>query len=144
MTIKKYSSLLILCISGLLLQQAMAETINYPRAKFNYQMFCQGCHTPDGTGAKDIPKIKNHIGYFLTTNEGREYLVRVPGSANAALDDKQLAEVLNWMIIEFGGESIQTDMRMYTASEVGILRKDPLFEVANYRTELMSKLPINQ
>lgn len=117
-----------------------AETINRVRAKFNYQVFCMGCHTPDGVGSPYVPKIKGHIGYFLQTRQGREYLVRVPGSANAALDNEQLAELLNWTILEFGEGSVPEVFRPYTADEVGALRQQPLMEVINYRKQLISTL----
>ncbi|MEX2489438.1 MAG: hypothetical protein WD356_07935, partial [Pseudomonadales bacterium] len=71
---------------------------------FDYQMHCQGCHTPDGTGAGSVPRMKGEIGVFLDSQEGREFLVRVPGSATSALDDERLAAVLNWIITEFGGD----------------------------------------
>lgn len=116
--------------------------MNTDRAKFNYQMFCQGCHTPDGTGGKSIPKIKDHIGYFLQNQVAREYLVRVPGSANSPLNDEQLAEVLNWMIIELGGKSVPTDMQYFTTKEVGNLRQAPLFEVLEYREKLVEQLSV--
>ena len=116
--------------------------MNTDRAKFNYQMLCQGCHTPDGTGGKSVPKIKNYIGYFLQNQIAREYLVRVPGSANSSLNDEQLAEVLNWMIIELGGESVPKNMQYYTANEVAKLRQHPLFEVVEYREMLVKKLSV--
>lgn len=116
--------------------------VNTDRAKFNYQMFCQGCHTPDGTGGKSVPKIKNTIGYFLQNQVAREYLVRVPGSANSPLNDQLLAEVLNWMIIELGGESVPKNMQYYTADEVAKLRQQPLFEVVEYREMLVKKLSV--
>ena len=116
--------------------------LNNDRAKFNYQMFCQGCHTPDGTGGKSVPKIKNFMGYFLQNKLAREYLVRVPGSANSPLNNEQLAEVLNWMIIEFGGKSIPKNMQYYTRDEVGKLRLQPLFEVVEYRKNLIKQLSV--
>ena len=119
-----------------------AESINYDRAKFNYQLFCQGCHTPEGIGGKDVPKFNGYVGNFLKTPSGREYLVRVPGSANSSLNNKQLAEVLNWIILEFGKTSIPKKMKYYTAKEVSKLRQDPLFEVAEYRKQLILKLPL--
>jgi len=129
---------------SLTVQTVSAKEINDARAKFNYQMFCQGCHTPDGTGGKDTPKIKNHIGNFLGTQEGREYLVRVPGSANSTLDNAQLAEVLNWIIVELGGESVPKNMQYYREEEVAELRKNPLFEVTEYRKQLVTALSVNQ
>lgn len=120
---------------------AFAEEINDKRAKFNYQMLCQGCHTPDGSGFKDVPRIKGFIGNFLVNQKGREYLVRVPGSANSALNDKDLAEVLNWIIFEMGGTSTPNNLQRYTAEEVAKLRKNPLFEVVEYRKQLLLELP---
>ncbi len=127
---------LLILLSNLLI----AEEINQARAKFNYQMLCQGCHTPDGTGGMDTPKMKNHVGNFLRSQKGREYLVRVPGSANSTLDAEQLAEVLNWIITEMGGESVPKNMQYYTATEVAALRKNPLFEVTEYRNQLVAEL----
>lgn len=124
----------------LLTQNVFAGDMNYQRAHFNYQMFCQGCHTPDGSGAMSVPQMKGHVGYFLEIPRGREYLVRVPGSATSALDDEQLAEVLNWIILEFAGESIAKDYRRYTPAEVGQLRQAPLNEVAQYREQLLVEI----
>jgi mono/diheme cytochrome c family protein len=119
---------------------ALAEDINWQRAQFNYQMFCQGCHTPDGSGAKSVPRMKDHVGYFLGTQEGREYLVRVPGSATSALGDEQLAEVLNWIIQEFAGDSADESYERYTPVEVARLRQQPLNEVEQYRTQLLVEI----
>lgn len=130
-------------LSIALVSQSFAADVNAARAKFNYQMLCQGCHTPDGTGVKDVPQIKGFIGNFLTTSQGRDYLVRVPGSANSALNDEELAEVLNWMIVDMGGSSVPKNMKKYTAKEVAQLRKKSLFEVVEYRKMLVSQLPID-
>jgi len=132
-----------ICIT-MLVPQVFAGEINDARAKFNYQMLCQGCHTPDGAGFKDVPKIKDFIGHFLTTPKGRDYLVRVPGSANSALNDEELAEVLNWMIVEMGGASVPDNMEMYTTKEVAELRQHSLFEVVEYRKALVAELSLNK
>jgi hypothetical protein len=119
---------------------AGAAGINEQRAHFNYQMFCQGCHTPDGTGAMSVPRMRDQVGYFLETPEGREYLVRVPGSATSALNNDQLAEVLNWILVEFAGDSLAPDYRAYTAEEVGRMRREPLNEVEDYRAQLLVEI----
>jgi hypothetical protein len=121
----------------LLVATTGAVEINDQRAQFNYQMFCQGCHTPDGTGAMSVPRMKDQVGYFLETPRGREYLVRVPGSATSALDNDQLAEVLNWILLEFAGESLSPGYQAYTAEEVGRMRREPLNEVDDYRAQLL-------
>jgi cytochrome c553 len=134
--VKTIVTALFLCLAS----AAPAENMNLQRAHFNYQMFCQGCHTPDGTGANAVPRMKDQVGYFLETRAGREYLVRVPGSATSALDDAQLAEVLNWIIQQFAGDSADDSYERYTPLEVGQLRRQPLNEVEQYRTKLLVEI----
>ena len=124
-------------ISAFALAAAGAGAADSGRVHFNYQMFCQGCHTPDGTGARQVPRMKDHIGVFTTTAEGREYLVRVPGSATSALSDADLADVLNWIVVEFSGASFNEAFEPYTAEEVGGLRQHPLNEVVLHRQKLL-------
>lgn len=119
---------------------AWAGDINSQRAQFNYQMSCQGCHAPDGSGAGEVPRMREHVGIFLATEAGREYLVRVPGSAVSALGDAELAEVLNWIVREFAGASITLPFEPYTPQEVGQLRQYPLNEVVQYRAQLLADI----
>lgn len=121
---------------------AFAEPINDRRALFNYQMSCQGCHAPDGSGASSVPRMKDQVGLFLSTRAGRDYLVRVPGSAVSALDDAELAEVLNWIVREFAGDSVAEPFEPYSAEEVGRLRQQPLREVENYRVMLLNEVAL--
>lgn len=55
----------------------------------NYQLQCEGCHLGDGTGsaANDTPKMKGFVGNFLKVDGGREFLVRVPGVSQSALNN---------------------------------------------------------
>jgi mono/diheme cytochrome c family protein len=119
---------------------AVAQELNPQRAKFNYQMSCQGCHAPDGSGANAVPRMRDQVGYFLATDVGREYLVRVPGSAVSALGDAELAEVLNWIVQEFAGASVAGPFEPYTPQEVGRLRRRPLNEVVQYRAQLLAEI----
>ncbi|MFV0275636.1 MAG: c-type cytochrome [Parahaliea sp.] len=112
----------------------------YRQAQFDYQLHCQGCHSPDGAGADTVPRLKGHVGLFLGSTSGREYLVRVPGSAISALDDERLAGVLNWIVLEFAGDSLADDFRPYSAEEVGQSRRRPLNEVDQYRGQLLRVL----
>ena len=115
--------------------------INEARAKYHYQMFCQGCHTPDGAGANAVPPLKDFMGYFLRSQRGREFMVRVPGSATSKLDDAELAEVLNWSIDNFAGSSLSPDgYAPYTAAEVGELRTRPLQEIENHRAAVLAEI----
>ncbi len=120
---------------------AKAE-INDQRAYFHYQMYCQGCHTPLAMGRGDVPRINDFIGNFLEVEGGREYLIQVPGSANAALSDTHLAELLNWMILEYGGESVPSKFIPYSESEVHLLRQNALFETITIRKKLVSMMEL--
>ena len=76
---------------------------------------CQGCHLADGTGKKNGQRAQyERRGYtnFWAVPGGREFLVQVPGSANAPLNDAELAELLNWML-----ESLSTDKREGSTSK---------------------------
>ncbi|MEX2489437.1 MAG: hypothetical protein WD356_07930, partial [Pseudomonadales bacterium] len=53
---------------------------------------------------------------------------------------ERLAAVLNWIITEFGGDSITSPFTPYTAKEVGRLRQHPLNEVVDYRKQLLRAL----
>jgi mono/diheme cytochrome c family protein len=117
-----------------------AGQVNQQRAQFNYQMSCQGCHAPDGSGAGAVPRMRDQVGVFLASEAGREYLVRVPGSATSALDDAQLAEVLNWIVQEFAGASAAAGFIPYSPQEVGALRQHPLYEVVQYRAQLLAAI----
>ena len=120
---------------------APQTAINEDRARYHYQMFCQGCHTPDGSGVNAVPPLKGMMGVFLRSQRGREFMVQVPGSATSKLDDTQLAEVLNWCIENFSASSlISGDYLPYTAEEVGRLRQSPLQEIDNTRAEVLAEI----
>ena len=120
---------------------APQTAINEDRARYHYQMFCQGCHTPDGSGVNAVPPLKGMMGVFLRSQRGREFMVQVPGSATSKLDDTQLAEVLNWCIENFSASSlINGDYLPYTADEVGRLRQSPLQEIDNTRAEVLAEI----
>ena len=48
----------------------------------DYVEHCSGCHGMQGDSAPaEIPVLRDRIGYFLCTQEGREYLIRLPNVA---------------------------------------------------------------
>lgn len=90
--------------------------------RFDYLLNCAGCHRADATGSPEAPALTT-IAPFLATPEGRAYLVRVPGVAQAPLSDERVAALLNWALAEFGGAE---GFAPYSAAEVATLRSDPL------------------
>lgn len=104
----------------------------------DYALECQGCHGADGSGpGRGVPDLRDNVGRFLSVPGGRAYLIRVPGSAQAPLDDAALAEVLNWMIRSFGPAEVARDFRPYLAPEVAAQRGNPLVDVEGARRELL-------
>ncbi len=125
-----------------LLHNAVANAADNVQTQesFDYQLFCQGCHGPTGIGGRGVPKIHNTIGTFLGSQDGREYLVRVPGAANAPLNDDRLAKLMNWTISRFAEASEPDSWTKYTEKEVADYRSKPLLEVEQYRERLLSTL----
>lgn len=110
-------------------------------AHSQYMLHCQGCHLPNGTGyVGHIPSLVDFLGYFLTIDGGREFLVQVPGSSSAPMDDETLAQVLNWMLVTYSKKQLPKDYQPYTAGEVAELRQHPLLEVEQYRAKLLKQL----
>lgn len=131
----------IVWLSVMLSSPLKAEEINRQRALDNYIMLCQGCHLPDASGVPDkVPSIKGFAGHFLRVEGGREFLVRVPGSANSAVNDAELAELLNWMLLEFSAAELPEGYQPFTIAEVAKLRKNPLTEVVESRKSLVDAI----
>jgi len=128
-------------LPGLLAAVAVPAVPAAARApRIDYMLECQGCHLPDGGGRPDVVPSLRGVGRFLRVPGGRAYLVRVPGSAQAPLDDASLAAVLTWMVREFGPPEVAERMQPYTAEEVGRLRARPLLDVVPVRRELLRRL----
>ena len=107
----------------------------------DYALNCQGCHRADGAATPgSVPALAGSVGKFPRVPGGREYLVRVPGVAQAPLDDARTAAVLNWVLERFGHDDMPADFAPYTAAEVGRLRRSPLTDVERVRRELIEAI----
>jgi hypothetical protein len=107
----------------------------------DYALECQGCHRADGAGTPDtVPTLAGSVARFLAVPGGREYLVQVPGVAQAPLDDASLAAVMNWMLERFDEAHVPPGFRPYDAAEVGRLRAAPLTDVDGVRRRLLGAI----
>ena len=70
----------------------------------------------------------------------REFLVRVPGTAQAPLSDGEIADLLNWMLVEFSPDELPDHFERYTADEVHGYRREPLTDVDGARQRLLGAL----
>ena len=117
-----------------------AQAVN--GAQRNYMMQCMGCHLDDGSGmpARGIPRMKGVLGHFLRLPEGRALIVQVPGVMNTPLDDRQVADLMNWLLAGMAGASRPMDAPPYTAAEVKALRASRPADVPKVRAEVVQRL----
>lgn len=110
-------------------------------ARANYMVHCQGCHLPDGAGRPpEVPSLVTDMAKFLDLDGGRAYLVQVPGTANAALDNAQVATLLNWMIAQFTPGGAPHGFRPYTTAEVTAYRAQRLADPVARRASLLAQV----
>ena len=96
---------------------------------------------PTATGTPgSVPALRDSVARFLAVPGGRDYLARVPGVAQAPLDDAALAAVLNWMLDHFDAAHVPAGFAPYTATEVGPLRAHPLVDVEGTRKQLLDRI----
>ena len=122
-----------------------ADLMNMSVAQSDYTENCGGCHGFDGDSAPaDIPVLKNRVGYFMCTREGRDYLIRLPNVAHSRITDpKELADLVNFVVFAIGGDSVPKDAKPFTAAEVGRLRKDAMTTISLIaeRAKVVADLP---
>lgn len=117
-----------------------AAAANFGRQ--NYIQYCAGCHQMDGSGSPEngVPKIKDAAEQFLRLPAGRAYLVQVPGVSQAMLSDRQVAELLNWMLDAMSKAEQPPGFQPYTADEVRRLRASKLQDVFGTRRAIVEQL----
>jgi hypothetical protein len=104
----------------------------------DYMLNCRGCHGPDGAGAPGAaPSFRGQVAKFLWVPGGREYLIRVPGTAQSELSDARTAALLNWILHEFSPNELPADFVPYSAEEVTHFRRPPLTDVVAVRRDLI-------
>jgi mono/diheme cytochrome c family protein len=107
-----------------------------PPPSEDFALQCSGCHGPNGAGTPGVVPPLSGLAPLLETPAGRAYLVRVPGVAQASLDDARLAALLNWVLAEFSGA---TPGPAYTGDEVGALRRHPLRDPLTARDAVLRR-----
>ncbi len=106
----------------------------------DYTLYCMGCHGAQAQGvAGKVPPLAGTLALFMRSAEGRDYVLRVPGAANSALPDAQLAAVLNWLAASYGAPGVAPPAP-FTVAEVTSVRRTPLADVQGRRREVISSL----
>ena len=129
-----------LCGPALALWGLVVQADGMSSPQINYIVHCQGCHLADGSGTPEkVPELKNAAGRFLLVPGGREYLVQVPGTAQSALTDGEVAGVLNWILVNFSKTELPADFTPYSTAEIARVRT-PLANVSATRAGLMAEI----
>ena len=106
----------------------------------DYTLYCSGCHGAQAQGVPGrIPPLAGSVSLFMRSPEGRDYMLRVPGAANSALPDAQLAAVLNWLAESYGTPGAPPP-KPFTVEEVTRVRRTPLAAVQARRREVIRAL----
>lgn len=101
----------------------------------NYALHCQCCHLADGRETPGlVPKLRGTVGTLAATPAGRDYLVRLPNVAAAPLDDRELAALLDWVVLAFGDRP--GDVAPFAPAEVSARRR-PLLDVDSARRAIL-------
>jgi len=100
----------------------------------DYILSCSGCHRMDGSGSKVVPSLQG-LQELAGKPGAREYLIRVPGTAQAPLSDERLAAMMNWLMQRFTGTAPKP---LYSAKEVGRLRSTPLRDPIAERKRILN------
>lgn len=126
--------------TALALGAASATSGYEPRV--NFQLQCMGCHHADGAGDEGrVPSVRRTLVLFSAFADGRDFVMRVPGVAQAPLSDGEVAALLNWMARNLSDIALPAGYVDYTAAEVARERHRPLVDVRAARERLLSRLP---
>jgi hypothetical protein len=107
----------------------------------DYMLYCMGCHGSQAEGVPGkVPPLAHALGRYMRTPAGRNYVLRVPGAANSALSDDQLAAVLNWVAQSFDADALSSSVPLFTPAEVTGVRHSPLASVLAARREVVRDL----
>ncbi|MFM9937311.1 MAG: cytochrome C [Novosphingobium sp.] len=107
---------------------AAAMMVDPELAQTDFVEQCAGCHGVRGSSIPaHLPELKDRVGYFMCTPESRAYLLRLPNVAHSRLtDNRQLADLMNYVIFVLGGNSAPAGTKPFTAEEVARERQFPL------------------
>jgi hypothetical protein len=133
----------VVAMGSLAMVRAIAAPAPLGTVYSNYLLGCGGCHGIDGvSNSRLVPQLRGQVGYFMSTRQGREYVVRLPNVAFYTASSEELAQMLNYMMFTIGRDGVPANAKPYTAVEVARLRKSPLNEVSlvDYRNALVEDL----
>jgi hypothetical protein len=107
----------------------------------HWQLQCMGCHHPDGAGEPGrVPSLRDTLVPFAGIEEGRAFMIQVPGVAQSQLSDEEVAALLNWMVHNLSAQPLPESYRRFSAAEVTAARREPLAAVKARRAKMLTNL----
>ncbi|MDP6977921.1 MAG: hypothetical protein QF570_04865 [Myxococcota bacterium] len=108
--------------------------------RLDYMLQCQGCHGADGgeRPSAGVPTLVDLVPRFLGSDEGREFVLRVPGVSQAPLSNEALASLMNWLLETYRSSEAAPQFTRYRASEVARARELGPFDVTATRARLLA------
>ena len=104
--------------------------------KSHYMIHCMGCHLVSGEGMPpEVPAFNTDLSFLAGTEDGRRYLVQVPGASQSPINDAELAQLLNWMLDEYAPSP---KARAFTSEEILKYRNDILADPKAERARLFA------
>ena len=112
------------------------------QARIDFLLHCSGCHAQDGRGLenKGIPALKDQVGYFLRNEDGRAYLMQIPGLLSAGMPDARAADVTNYILARFAGASLPENFVPYIPDEAKRYRETRPADIPAKRKLLAAEL----
>jgi hypothetical protein len=124
------------CVLAALLFSGASLAFADPRT--DYLLYCRGCHLVNGSGVPpEVPTLVSDIGKIVAIPGGREYIIRVPGVSQTAMNNDELSAVLNWVLAEFNADTTPENFAPYTSEEVGEARQKVLVDPLKFRASLL-------
>ena len=72
----------------------------------------------------NLPELKDRVGWFMCTPGARAYLLRLPNVAHSRITDNEaLADLMNFVVFELGGDSVPAGTKPFTADELAYERQ---------------------
>lgn len=107
-----------------------------------YLLNCWGCHGAHGEGVNGTAPPLAGAADFLRARGGREYLIEVPGVSESALNDAQVALVMNWIMDTMNRGRVPAGFTPYSAQEVHRDRAVRIDDLSATRRALLAQIAV--
>lgn len=130
----------VMLLALLLLAGAQSALAGERSPEVNYVLRCAGCHGMDGTGAEKagIPPFPGLVDAFFADPQGRLYLMHVPGVVSNGLNDREIAQVMNYVGDRWRKPG--AEIRHFSEAEVARLRTEPVADLVGLRRDIARRL----